>query len=183
MFYSVWVHLWLGFGVVDVKGFEQLKDLKKSRKQVLTDLKALDEVLSWFNQLEQPSIPKKVWLQCQLALAEGFTNAVRHAHKNLSPDVPIDLEVTLFPEHLEICIWDQGQPFDLEQRLQKLDRLVDEQAGGGRGIAILQKIADKITYTRTNNNRNCLLIVKRYQEIWWENGVKTSNLYGRCFNF
>jgi serine/threonine-protein kinase RsbW len=156
------VHLSLSFGVVDVKGFEQLNNLKKLRKQVLTDLKALDEVLAWFNQLEQPSIPKKVWLQCQLALAEGFTNAVRHAHKNLSSDVPIDLEVTLFPEHLEICIWDQGQPFDLEQRLQNLDRFVDEKAGSGRGIAILYKIADKITYTRTDNNRNCLLIVKRY---------------------
>jgi hypothetical protein len=47
----------------------------------------------------------------------------------------------------------------------------------------LQKIADKISYTRADNNRNCLLIVKRYQEIWWEKGVKTSNLYGRCFNF
>jgi len=46
-----------------------------------------------------------------------------------------------------------------------LDRLVDEQAGGGRGIAILQKIADKISYTRADNNRNRLLIVKRYQEI------------------
>lgn len=146
-------------------GFEQLKDLKQSSKQVPTNLEVLDEVLIWFNQLEQPSIPKKVWLQCQLALAEGFTNAVRHAHKNLSSDVCIDLEVTLFLEHLEIRIWDQGPFFDLEQRFQNLDQVVDEQAGGGRGIAILQKIADKLSYAHTDDNRNCLLIVKRYQEV------------------
>lgn len=152
-----------GFGVVDSKGFEQLKDFKKSIKQVPTDLKALDEVLLWFDQLKQPPIPKKAWLQCQLAIAEGFTNAVRHAHKGLSSNVPIDIEVTLFPQALEMRIWDQGPPFDLEQQLRNLEQNVDENAGGGRGIAILQKIADKLSYTRTDDNRNCLLIVKSYE--------------------
>ena len=150
------------FDVVDCKGFEQLKDFKQSIKQVPTDLKALDQLLSWFDQLYQPSISKKVWLQCQLALAEGFTNAVRHAHKDLSPSVPIDIEVTLFPERLELRIWDRGQPFDLEKRLQSREHKVSEEAGGGRGIAIMQKIADKLSYTRTDDNRNCLLITKVY---------------------
>ena len=139
-----------------------MKDFKQSIKQVPTDLKTLDQLLSWFDQLYQPSIPKKVWLQCQLALAEGFTNAVRHAHKDLSPNVPIDIEVTLFPECMELRIWDQGPPFDLEQRLQNLAHKVNEEAGGGRGIAIMQKIADKLSYTRTDDNRNCLLITKAY---------------------
>jgi len=156
------MHLRAGFGVVDLKGFEQLKDFIKSSKQVSSDRKALEQVLSWFDQFNQPSIPKKIWIQCQLALAEGFTNAVRHAHKDLPPDVPIDIEVTLFPQALELRIWDRGPSFDLEQRLRNLERTVDEQAGGGRGIAILQKIADEISYTRTDDNRNCLLIVKKY---------------------
>jgi serine/threonine-protein kinase RsbW len=156
------VRLRPGFDVIDLKGFEQLKDFKQSIKQVPTDLKALDQVLLWFDQLYRPSIPKKVWLQCQLAIAEGFTNAVRHAHQDLSPNIPIDIEVTLFPKYLEIRIWDQGPPFDLEQRLQDLGHKVDEQAGGGRGIAIMQKIADKLSYKRTDDNRNCLLIMKRY---------------------
>ncbi|HEY9739053.1 MAG TPA: anti-sigma regulatory factor [Coleofasciculaceae cyanobacterium] len=158
------MHLQPCFGAVDLKGFEQLKDLKQVT-QVPSDLRALDQVLSWFDQLYQPSIAKKAWLQCQLALAEGFTNAVRHAHKDLSSDVPIDIEVTLFPQSLEMRIWDQGPAFDLEGRLQNLEHRVDELAGGGRGIAILQKIADKLTYTRTVDNRNCLLIVKHYQEL------------------
>lgn len=134
-------------------------------KLVPTDLKALDQILSWFDQLYQPSIPKKVWLQCQLALAEGFTNAVRHAHKGLSADVPIDIEVTVYPQYLEMRIWDQGPPFDLEQQLQNLDQKLNDHAGGGRGIAILQKISDKLSYTRTNDNRNCLLIVKRFSAL------------------
>ncbi|MBW4650682.1 MAG: ATP-binding protein [Kastovskya adunca ATA6-11-RM4] len=123
----------------------------------------LDPVLSWFNGLNQPFIPKKVWLQCQLALAEGLTNAIRHAHKGLPTEAPIDIEVTVFPTSLEMRIWDQGPPFDLEQRLPDMQQKADEQAIGGRGIAILQKIADQLSYTRTEDNRNCLLVVKSFE--------------------
>lgn len=139
-----------------------MKDFIKSSQQVPSDLKALDQVLLWFDQFNQPSIPKKAWLQCQLALAEAFTNAVRHAHKDLPTNIPIDIELTLFPQSLELRIWDQGPPFDLEKRLQKMEQEVDVGAGGGRGIVILQKIADKLSYTRTDDHRNCLLIVKLY---------------------
>lgn len=145
----------------DLRGFGQLKNFQNTNK-FSTDLKELDLVLSWFDELKQPQIPKKVWLQCQLALAEGFTNAVRHAHKDLSPEVPIDIEIILSPHRLEMRIWDHGQPFDLEEKCRNQQKKVDDQAGGGRGIAILQRIADKLTYRRTPDNRNCLLIVKDY---------------------
>ncbi|MBL1211004.1 ATP-binding protein, partial [Geminocystis sp. GBBB08] len=50
--------------------------------QVKTDLIYLEEVLLQFESVKQDWIRQKDWLQCQLALAEGFTNAVRHAHRN-----------------------------------------------------------------------------------------------------
>ncbi|MFB8788458.1 MAG: anti-sigma regulatory factor [Potamolinea sp.] len=139
-----------------------MKEIQKSIKQVPSDLKALEQVLLWFDQLNQPSIPRKIWLQCQLALAEGFTNAVRHAHKELPPTTPIDIEVTLFPHCLEMRIWDQGPPFDLEQWLRDYEKRPENTGGGGRGIVILKKIADKLSYTRMDDNRNCLLFVKNY---------------------
>jgi len=139
-----------------------LKDSHKYIKQFPSDLQALDQILLWFDQLNQPSIPRKVWLQCQLALAEGFTNAVRHAHKNLSGDLSVDIEVTIAPQCLELRIWDCGPPFDLEGRLQNLQHQVDTRATGGRGLAILQKISDHLSYTRTDDNRNCLLVAKSY---------------------
>ena len=156
--------MWLMY-VVDVKDFEELEKLKTSIQQFPSDLKALESVLGWFDQFKPSSVRQKVWLQCQLALAEGFTNAVRHAHKDAPEDVSIDLEVTLFPQRLEFRIWDQGPPFDLEQRLRDQKLQINPQSGGGRGIAILQKIADHLSYTRTDDNRNCLLIVKCYQEL------------------
>ena len=88
--------------------------------QVNTDLNALALVLQWYEQLEHLPIPKQVWLQCQLALAEGFTNAVRHAHKGMPLETPIELEVRVFNESLEMRIWDSGKPFDLKAKLRKI---------------------------------------------------------------
>lgn len=139
----------------------QLQVLQKARINVKNDLGSLAQVLSWFNQLNHSVVPKYIWMQCQLALAEGFTNAVRHAHKNQPPEVTIDIEVAIFPEHLEIRIWDRGEPFDLEGFMKTMPP-VEENAEGGRGVKIMQRIADIISYKQTADNRNCLLIVKNY---------------------
>ena len=130
--------------------------------KVKTNLKSLDEVLDKFNQLDRASIPTKDWFQCQLALVEGFTNAVRHAHKNLSSNVSIDIELTFFESSMEIRIWDYGPSFDLDAYIKNLSKRKNNMSGGGRGIPILQKIADRLSYFRTSDNRNCLLIVKHF---------------------
>lgn len=88
--------------------------------QVPSSLDSLAKVLSWFDQLYQSFIPKSVWLRCQLALAEGFTNAVRHAHQGLSSDLQIDLEVTILDRQIEIRIWDFGAPFDLMKYIKDI---------------------------------------------------------------
>jgi serine/threonine-protein kinase RsbW len=40
---------------------------------------------------------------------------------------------------------------------------IDEIPSGGVGIKIIGKIADQLSYTRTSDSRNCLFIVKYYQ--------------------
>jgi serine/threonine-protein kinase RsbW len=137
---------------------------KTARRQFPSDLHVLDEVLSWFNQTHESFIPAKVWSQCQLALAEGFTNAVRHAHKDYSPEVPIEIEITIFPEFLELRIWDRGLPLDLATKLEQMLAKTNDRAEGGRGLIILFKMADNLTYSRTEDDRNCLLFVKRFAE-------------------
>ena len=136
--------------------------LKQTSFQIDGDLKALDRVLGYFDQLNQPWIPTEDWLQCQLALAEGFTNAVRHAHKSLPPETPIEVEIILYRQSLEIRIWDWGPPFDLKEFLQNLNQRGKKLSGHGQGLLILQKIAAHLSYTRTDDNRNCLLIVKEF---------------------
>jgi serine/threonine-protein kinase RsbW len=52
-------------------------------------------------------------------VSEAFTNAVRQAHKNLPRETPIELEITVFNERLEIKIWDWGEPFDFQPKLKE----------------------------------------------------------------
>ena len=79
----------------------------------------MTEVLEWIEQLEYLPIPEAVLQQCKLVAIEGFTNAVRHAHKTLPSDTPIELAIAVFADRLEIEIWDWGQPFDLKAKLKE----------------------------------------------------------------
>lgn len=130
------------------------------RIHVNTDLNELHNVLAWFETLEQHSVSDHDWLQCQIALAEGFTNVVRHAHKCLSGHIPIDIDISFFPNSVEMRIWDHGPPFNLMSKLDCLAEGVDADAESGRGLLLLQKIASKINYLRLGNGHNCLVLTK-----------------------
>ncbi|MEG4440988.1 ATP-binding protein [Microcoleus sp. AT9_B5] len=96
--------------------------------QVNTDVNALTQVLLWFEQLQDLSLPNEVWCKFQLALAEGFTNAVRHAHKNLPVETPLQLEITVFNGRLELKVWDCGPCFDFDAKLKEI-RAADRNNG------------------------------------------------------
>ncbi len=142
--------------------FSRLNPGQTTRIKTNTDLHQLGQVLEWFEQFDQPQIPRTVWLQCQLALAEGFTNAVRHAHADKPVETPIEVEVMLRDGAIELRIWDCGSGFDLEHRLDSLPEPENQQHSGGRGLKIIQQTADVMDYEAVEADRNCLLIVKHY---------------------
>jgi serine/threonine-protein kinase RsbW len=142
---------------------KKLKVLQSINIEVPSDLQSLDEVLFDFNQIYQDFIPLRDWLECRLALAEGFTNAVRHAHKNLSSDISIKIEVHLGQEAMEIRIWDYGSVFDLQSFIAETSQKNSNWLGSGRGIPILNKISDRLDYYRTEQQQNCLFILKEFE--------------------
>ncbi len=121
--------------------------LKKIHLQVNTELTAVNQVIDWYEPLQHLPISKTFLDQCLLMLVEGFTNAIRHAHKDLPLETSSELEVIVFNERLEIRIWDYGQPFDLEEKLNTLPREFEE------------PYQLEVNYTRTFVKRNCLLRV------------------------
>jgi serine/threonine-protein kinase RsbW len=138
-------------------------ELKQYHLQVKTELKALKEVLQWFEGLVFPLVPQRIGWQCEVALVEAFTNAVRHAHQNLPETTPIDLEVKLLPNFLEMRIWDRGQPFDFQAKLRKGEQNVDSiEKEGGRGLQFIKKLTDELQYLNLPNHRNCLVMRKKY---------------------
>ncbi len=150
--------------IVDSKDVEKLPLPQKYTLHLKTDITLLNEVLAWFDQFNQPPVPDRTWMQCQLALAELFTNAVRHAHTGLLSETPIDIEVSILPESLEIRIWDSGPGLDLAAKLTKLRQKKDPGSEGGRGLLLIELISDQMSYTKTEDNRNCFFIVKSYSK-------------------
>jgi len=132
--------------------------------QVQTELAALIPVLQWFESHGRSFLPDSVLWQCKVALAEGFTNAVRYAHQHLPPTTPIDLELTLKCHSLEIRIWDHGQPFDLQAKLDSLQQhpLAPLEMESDRGLLFMRSLTDILQYIRTAEGRNCLILQKSF---------------------
>ncbi len=131
--------------------------------QVNTDLNELTTVLDWFEQIHHDTMSKSDWLGCKTALAEVFTNAVRHAHKDMPQETVINLEATLTENTLEVKVFDFGSGFDLSSKLSSLDD-IDINALGGRGLDLIHQIVDVFSYERIGD-RNCMLIIKHYDPI------------------
>lgn len=136
--------------------------VQRDHLTVNSDLTVLTKVQNWFEQFCLCHASEESWSENQiyslnLALAEGFTNAVRHAHQGLPPETAIEIEASAWGDRIELRIWDQGQPFNP-------DLLPEPEPGtlreGGYGWFLLRRLADRVTYERTSDRRNCLLIVK-----------------------
>jgi serine/threonine-protein kinase RsbW len=135
--------------------------LQHDHLTVESDLSVLTHIQEWFDQFCLRAV-KLFWLKEQhyplnLALTEGFTNAVRHAHHELPLETTIEIDLRLWDDRIEIRIWDQGKPFNP-------DGLEEPEPGtlrqGGYGWFLLRRLADQVVYERSPDNRNCLLIVK-----------------------
>ncbi len=122
--------------------------------------KSLQQVISWFEGLRKPYIPRKIWLECQTMLGEAFDNVLVHAHKKLPPETPIDIEVVILNRLIILKIWDLGSGFNIEEQKTKISQGVEQYAENGRGIEILQNTADYIDYINLSEKGNYLLIVK-----------------------
>lgn len=141
-----------------------LEQLRKPRRiEVHSDLINLEKVLAWFEKNHISLVPEDLLWQCETALAEGFTNAVRHAHRGLPEHTPIEIEVTLEGRCLEMRIWDCGEPFDFDSKLQSLlqETFGPLEKPNGRGLIFMHRLTDELSYTRTSDRRNCLLMRKK----------------------
>jgi serine/threonine-protein kinase RsbW len=137
--------------------------LKQDHLRVKSDLTVLNQVQQWFKQFCLQHTIQFSWSESQfyrlnLALAEGFTNAVRHAHHALPPETTIDIVLSLWADRLEIRIWDQGKPFNPDALEEPEPGTLQE---GGYGWFLLRRLADRVAYERGADARNCLLIVKQ----------------------
>lgn len=125
-------------------------------------LEVLSQVQHWFKSVCMSCDAETAWARdytdrLVIALTEGFTNAVRHAHAGLPPETTIKIDLSFGRDRIEIRILDYGKPFDPE--------LLEEPQPGelcesGYGWFLLRRLADQVTYQRLQDGRNCLSIVQ-----------------------
>ena len=145
--------------------------LQTSKLQVESKPETLEKVLTWFDSLKIEAIGQsprfanadRTWLELQTIVGEAFDNVVSHAHQGLPEDTAIELKLIILSQSIVFKIWDYGAEFDLEARRLKLPEAIDPEAESGRGIFLLEELADYFSYTRLPDGRNCLLVIKAYQ--------------------
>lgn len=138
--------------------------LSVQRQIFQSDLRFLAQLQRLFEEFCQQHPILVQWDTTQryrfkLAMVEGFSNTVRHAHQYLPADTEIEIEIALqvTPQAAQLTfrMWDRGAPFDPTQ-------LDEPEPGtlqlGGYGWFLLRRLCDRVTYDRGEDNRNCLTI-------------------------
>jgi serine/threonine-protein kinase RsbW len=149
--------------------------------QIDSDLNEMETVLTWFEQFHQMPLTDEIWLQARLALVEGFTNVVRHAHQHLPQSTPILIQVAVSAVQLEMRIWDEGVEFCLEALIARADvssiERCDREAHWGsilwrklcdnhgwviqyHGLENSQSLENLQSLENSQTGRNCLVLCK-----------------------
>ena len=138
----------------------------KSELHVPSDLSFINIAEQWLFGCLQLQLGESVdWIKqsgrLRLVLTEGYSNAVRHAHKN-KPGLTILLRLELKDRDLSIEIWDYGEGFDLSTYFPPNPT---EKQDGGFGWLILNRLMDKVEYQLQVNGANCLKLETTLPEL------------------
>jgi serine/threonine-protein kinase RsbW len=94
-----------------------------------------------------------------IATDEAVNNVMRHAHRG-RPEASIQLQCFLHTDHLEICLLDEGDPFDLAAvpHLNPAELRI-----GGRGVFLMRALMDELSCQPRDRHGNILRMVKRWR--------------------
>ena len=134
--------------------------IKAHRITLESNAESSRQVLAWFEQLKQPHIPDRAWIELQTVLGEAVDNVPKYAHLNLPPCTPFDVELNILSNAMVLQIWDRGPGLDDPDKILKSLDDVDLMAEGGRGFGIMGQLTDFLSYDATPDQRRCLLAIK-----------------------
>jgi serine/threonine-protein kinase RsbW len=133
--------------------------------EVNSEITSLTQVLEWLETVCGDRLGSPDFQQLEIIIAEAFTNTVKYAHGKLAASTPILLDLLLEPHHVEVRIWDRGEPFDLWNQLQAELRAIDVEKSlhqdGHRGLLLMKHLSDDLCYETIRDRQNCLIMRKR----------------------
>lgn len=98
--------------------------------------------------------------QVTMSVIEAGTNAIQHGHKRNSA-LPVDIRFSLYPDRMEIDVYDTGSGFDPGQingDVTSPEHLFDAR---GRGIFIMRACMDSVQFEFLPTGTACHLVKHR----------------------
>ncbi|MFM7423984.1 MAG: ATP-binding protein [Elainella sp.] len=123
---------------------------------------ALMDLLTWFEKCRPAQVCSLTWLECQTALVEAYANVLEHAHRGMPAETPILIKLAIYRQAIQIQVWDHGPALDLLGQLQCLPDQVAVTAERGRGLLLLRRTMDDLTYFRSPDDCNCLMMTRLF---------------------
>ena len=125
---------------------------------VPSDLRMLSVVRAFVEAVCQASdLDKRTLHAVILATGEAVSNVIRHAHRD-KPDAQLQIQCTASDDAFEICLHDEGAPFDITA-VPALDP--GELRLGGRGVYLMRALMDELSCRPCGERGNVLRMVKR----------------------
>ena len=98
-------------------------------------------------------------MRMNLAIEEAVVNVIDYAYPSGTVG-NVDINVTVYDNHMEFVISDSGTPFDPTKKEDvDISLPVEERRIGGLGIHLVKQLMDKISYER-KDGRNVLTLIK-----------------------
>ena len=98
-------------------------------------------------------------MRMNLAIEEAVVNVIDYAYPSGTVG-NVDINATVYDNHMEFVISDSGTPFDPTKKEDvDISLPVEERRIGGLGIHLVKQLMDKISYER-KDGRNILTLIK-----------------------
>ena len=118
---------------------------------------ANEAITQW---LDARSIPPSTAYVANLAIEELVTNCIKYGYDDQA-EHDIELNLSASDRQLTLTIIDDGHPFNpLKAPEPNTDLPIEARPVGGLGIHLLRKLADGMTYERSDG-RNRVTIIKQ----------------------
>lgn len=100
-------------------------------------------------------------LSLNLALEEAVTNVMMYAYPE-GTDGLVEIKAIIRKDSLEFIVADSGMPFDpTAAPAADISLDVEDRPIGGLGIFLVRNIMDEVQYTRSENGKNILSMIKK----------------------
>lgn len=129
---------------------ELLQERETFHLEIPADENNLSEVRDFMSDIcDRADFSKRETSNTKLAVDEACTNIIKHAYRQKSGEIKIDVQAE--PGRVEVNIFDRGEPFDWSKvEDPDLEEYVEIGKKGGLGIFLMNRLMDELDYSASS---------------------------------